>query len=569
METFSISPFDIPLIVDLIGQHLSKRDVINCSLVNKLFHEQFKRWCWRSFRAKLFVDLYVPEPVPVPLDLELQKALLKNKSFIRKLDVWESEEGELLKFIADTLSPRSLISLSYVAVDNMQDGYLQLLMDLVERNSALQSLRIDFVEAEDRNIFSVRFINAISNLPLTTLKLREGVIVHRNDYRALLQRLPITLQTFEIGWCIEENRGVDEVGHFPDIGFRHVYPHLTALSMDLQLEHEDTILFPFLRRCPALETFKIVQSDGDLVERLSPLLADAALFPKLTNITLDVDPSTGFSDLLPAMHGHIKKFSCSELHSLGVEALTNHWGSTLEVLRIGPFSYTGSEGVKLILTTCSRLRVLTVFSDIGGDKDGYTNERAGYWAWSYREYNHDMADWNCLDLEHLELTFLDFRGVGSGSHHHRLISSFNSSQLELHTFTGIHRVCYQLGRLTKLRHLRLGWSTGREVQSGINLDMSISNGLMHLEGLEELEVLDVTCIEHVDIEQREVEWMAVNWPKLQRIKGLFKKDYPYYRWLRHSGDVDDEDTNHEKRDESNDPKPIQWLRSQRPHLVIS
>ncbi|KAF9347729.1 hypothetical protein BGX26_000809, partial [Mortierella sp. AD094] len=235
----------------------------------------------------------------------------------------------------------------------------------------------------------------------------------------------------------------------------------------------------------------------------------------------------------------------------------------------GPFSFIGGEGVELILTTCSRLRVFTVFSDIRSQTDGFTKECAGYWAWSYREYDHYMANWNCLDLEHLELTFLDFRGVRSGSRYHQLISSLNSSQLELHTFIGIHRVCYQLGRLTKLRCLRLGWSTGKGVQSFINLDVSISNGLMHLASLKELEVLDVTCIEHVNIEQREAEWMAVNWPKLQRIKGLFKKDDAYRRWIRHGVDVDDEDTYPVKRDEFNDPKPVQWLRGQRPHLVIS
>ncbi|KAG0019647.1 hypothetical protein BGZ80_005488 [Entomortierella chlamydospora] len=269
------------------------------------------------------------------------------------------------------------------------------------------------------------------------------------------------------------------------------------------------------------------------------------------------------------MQGRIKSFSTDFLYRDEIQNLTARWGSTLEVLQIGPFCHIGGEGVSLILTRCSRLRMFTVFSDIRDDSDEYTKEDVGYWAWSYTEYDDPRDDWKCLDLEHLELTFLDVRGISHDSPYCQFLSDLNSSRRELHTSTGIHKACYQLGRLTKLRHLRLGWSTGKEVQSGANLDMSINNGLMHLEGLKKLEVLDVTCIEHVNIERREVDWMAVSWPKLRRIKGLFQKDRAYHRRLRHRDDMDDGDTYPVKRDESNDPKPIQWLRSQRPHLEIS
>ncbi|KAF9387670.1 hypothetical protein BGX21_000493 [Mortierella sp. AD011] len=567
MENFTVSPLDIPLIVDIIRKNLSKQDIINCSIVNKQFYVLFKRWCWHSIRVKLCTIVNVNAPFSIPLDEEFQKALLDNKNFLRELDIFESDEGELLKFISNTLQPCSLTKLKYVIFRSLEDRRLQSPMDLIEMNTSLQYLNIRLGYEPHAKHFRARFISALSNLPsLTTLKLWDNSVVHRNDYRALLERLPETLETFEIGWRVHRHSGPKELGHFPDSGFRDVYPRLATLSLvtDIDLKYTRTILFPFLRRCPALEILRLEQSGGDK-EGFFFFLADPALFPKLTSLNMSIHITPGFSDVISGMKGRIKSFSYSGESALSAEAIANHWGSTLEVLRIGPASYIKSQEIELILTRCTKLRVLIIYQKL------YTMELSAYCAWSDNEYNHYSTNWNCLDLEHLELTFLDVRGTYENNPYHRWTSGFNSSKVELYTFNGIQKICHQLGRLTKLRHLRLGWSTTKQVQSDVSLDMSIKNGLTHLKDLRKLEVLDVTLIEHVNFKQEEVEWIAMNWPKLRRIKGLFNKNRPYSNWLSFElgDDIDDEDENPVKRDESCDPIPIQWLRRQRPHLVIS
>ncbi|KAF9114793.1 hypothetical protein BGX27_009827 [Mortierella sp. AM989] len=561
----SVSLFDISLIADLIGQHLSKKDAFSCALVNKSFHGQFKKWWMRSIRVWLFENFFGGEATPKPLGPELQEVLIKNRHYIRELDLLEPQEGELIEFIVNKLSPCRLISLGYSSIENdIHSKPLLLLMDLIERNTTLQNLNLLFFDGVDLSCIRFRLISAISSFPyLTTLRLRECMIVHHRDYLALLKRLPMTLQTFEISWCIEAAAGVGEVVHFPDIDWPKAYLNMQDLFMDLQLDElEDTILFPFLRRCPALEEFRIMQSDGVIHERLYPLLADTSLFPRLATIDLrnDFQGYPAWTSLISAMEGRIKTFAADCYGILPVENMCERWWATLEVIRFGWYSNISSEQVGLILTTCSKLRTLAVFADF---EDYQFTESSGFWAWELGSYL-DATKWVCLGLKHLELTFMDAR-AGSAL----VKGDYNQSNVEFRTFSGIHAVCYQLGRLTKLQHLRLGWSTIEKFRNRANLDMSIKNGLMHMAGLKELEVLDVTCILQVNIEQEEAEWMEENWPKLRRIKGLFRKDSKFNYYSMHQEHLYDEDTDRVNRDESSDPIPIQWLRSQRPQLVIS
>ncbi|KAI8346585.1 hypothetical protein B0O80DRAFT_467590 [Mortierella sp. GBAus27b] len=50
--------------------------------------------------------------------------------------------------------------------------------------------------------------------------------------------------------------------------------------------------------------------------------------------------------------------------------------------------------------------------------------------------------------------------------------------------------------------------------------MSLESGLQHMDQLKELRELNVGGISCLKIGQKEVEWMAQNWPKLRRCAGL-------------------------------------------------
>ncbi|KAF9114785.1 hypothetical protein BGX27_009819 [Mortierella sp. AM989] len=564
-----ISPFDIPHIADLIGQRLSKKDAISCALVNKSFYAQFERWWLRSIRVWLYKDLLQYYPIPIPLGLELQEKFLKNRRYIRELDLLEPQKGELIEFIANKLSPCQLVSLRYSGIENdLPPKPILLLMDLIERNPALQTLDLRFFEGADLACIRIRLISTISVSPyLTTLRLWENMNIHYKDYLALLKRLPMTLQTFEIDWCIEEDVEVNEVVHFPDVDWPKVYPNLQNLSMDLNLyELEDILLFPFLRRCPSLEKLRITLCEGEIHDKFYPLIADVRVFPRLTNIDIQIEnqSSSSRTPLVSGMEGRIKTFAMNGPVFQSPYNMCRRWGTTLEVIRIGWSSTIDGGDIELILTNCSKLKTFTVSTDINDHNEDQIRGQTGFWALTRGTYL-EANKWVCMDLEHLEMTFMDVRAADPTI----LNRSFNQSMLEIQTVTGIHSIYYQIGRLTKLQHLRLRWSTVKKFQNRANLDMSIGSGLMHMEKLKELEILDVTCIQQVNIEQEEVEWMEENWPKLQRIKGLFAKNSRRHCRLSDQEHLCDEDADRVNRDESNDPMPIQWFRSQRSRLVIT
>ncbi|KAF9399517.1 hypothetical protein BGX21_006113 [Mortierella sp. AD011] len=565
MASHSVSPFDIPPIVDLIGQHLCRRDVLNCILVNKQFHKQFNRWCWRSVRVKFYDFAYTEEVIPQSLIPTFQKKLFENRHHIRNLDISESNEGELLMFIANTLSPFNLFSLRYMTFNAISGPHVLLLLSsLVEKNTALQDLHIGPL----CHSFQPQLIRHITNLSsLTTLKLKDHLTVHRNDYRALLQRLPEVLQTFELAWWIKNNAEVNEIGHFPDIGWCDAYTRLRNISL---AAHKDATLSLFLQRCPALEKLVIVHEDEVIIEELCPLLADTRIFPRLTSIDIRESIVSEDSELIDwrrlgsAMRGHVTAISIDTFNLLDIGNLCDNWASTLETLRIGPDAIDMSPGsIELILTTCSRLKTLAILSY--GESD---EQNIGYWTWCDGVYNDSKDNWICLGLEHLDLTFLDIRARSFDTIYHQRTNGYNSSQLELYTFNGIHKAFYQLGRLTKLRHLRLGWISDTAFKRKVNFDLSISSGLEHLAGLKELEILDVTCIAHVNIEEEEVKWMTENWPMLRMIKGYFKKFPRLCHWDRDEDDLY-EDIYPTRREEPYIPTPIRWLLSRRPHLEIS
>ncbi|KAF9215062.1 hypothetical protein BGZ59_002381 [Podila verticillata] len=87
-------------------------------------------------------------------------------------------------------------------------------------------------------------------------------------------------------------------------------------------------------------------------------------------------------------------------------------------------------------------------------------------------------------------------------------------------------VFHQLGRLTKLRELRLGqrcevWEDGECLYLDIFqlscLDMTLENGLEELIGLKELRLLDVYNMDH-GITETERDWMRTHWPKFEELR---------------------------------------------------
>ncbi|KAG0338980.1 hypothetical protein BG000_003059 [Podila horticola] len=85
------------------------------------------------------------------------------------------------------------------------------------------------------------------------------------------------------------------------------------------------------------------------------------------------------------------------------------------------------------------------------------------------------------------------------------------------------QVYQQLSKLTKLKELRLGDMRGggksHRAFLWYSLEMNLESGLDELEGLKQLEILDIRMMNH-DVGVRELEWMNRCWPRLKCVLGL-------------------------------------------------
>ncbi|KAF8975304.1 hypothetical protein BGZ46_009221 [Entomortierella lignicola] len=225
--------------------------------------------------------------------------------------------------------------------------------------------------------------------------------------------------------------------------------------------------------------------------------------------------------VVSALQGRIRALSLNKVVSRFSESITEHWAETLEVIRIRQL-YVPDSHIELILTTCSKLKTFSVATSLNITPNPFEDYGIGLSMSLRNDPIISQVDWVCLELENLELLVLDPRMViqqttaGNGT--------LDTSTMEEYTINGIKRVYRQIGRLSKLQHIRLGWWTVMNYETCSNLDMSIESGLGYLEGLKELRVLDIGCIQRVNIGQSEVEWIADNWPRIRKIKGLFFKD---------------------------------------------
>lgn len=231
--------------------------------------------------------------------------------------------------------------------------------------------------------------------------------------------------------------------------------------------------------------------------------------------------------------------------------MTKCWSQTLESLDIYQSHLIKSSDIQLILTTCPKLKKFTcicywvLITHQPGP--GEETEHHGLEAMIRGDENINnqqplTEDWVCLELEKLALTFSDGR--------RRLVEEEALFQQEQWTIRGIIRVYQQLGRLTRLKNLIIGWYSGSTFSDDANLDLSLESGLGHMNELKSLRMIDMNYIPRVKIKGEEVEWMLANWPALRTINGL-----------RHRGRMVEGNTQ--------EPNPVELLSSGRSWLSIS
>ncbi|KAF9366282.1 hypothetical protein BGX34_004468 [Mortierella sp. NVP85] len=545
-----VSIFDIPLIMERIGFYLNQRDRSSCALVNKTFYEHFLPLVWQN--------LVFTRPTPieeVELTLGHKQAILNYGRYIRRMEI----DTECCKSISTllSLSCHRLKELTLFINQDPEDASLSPMIQLMINNSWLRTLSLGSYASLTCKTLQQLSVAFLTSHHMTELTLGFAFRPHSRWFRYMLQNLPPLLKKLYLQWG--ESREYDNTFDFSTISnnWPETYSQLEEVELEIEIDDlERPVFLQFLNRCTTLKDLAIPAMDSaQTLHEFIRLLEERSL-PMLRTLDIrsleDIDPSQ-WDRLCVAMNGRIQDFRTglrfnSSITQHYIQQLATYWSETLTNLRIDEPSRISSQDIQLILTRCSKLKsfqclcpwvVMAFQQDVGGwdvapglgamirddDQDG----------------QRDMPNWVCLDLEELRLTFADERRVYSDT-------SLSASQ-ERWTRRGIERVYYQLGRLTKLKELAIGWNSGKAFSTGVNLDMSLESGLGHLEGLSVLKMIDFNFVPMIKVGLEEVIWMARYWSKLKNIKGL--------RYRLDLGCRDQQE-----------PDYICWLRTNRPNIII-
>ncbi|KAG0240426.1 hypothetical protein BGX31_001970 [Mortierella sp. GBA43] len=227
------------------------------------------------------------------------------------------------------------------------------------------------------------------------------------------------------------------------------------------------------------------------------------------------------------MGGHIQSFVTSvNLNTIPtqhfVKDMVGCWSQTLESLTIYHAHLIASQDIQLILTSCPKLKKFNCFCYWLIHRMRYGTIRdLGLKATMIAEIGANDAsrvDWVCTELEELKMTFADGRRDPEEG------QSFpDQEQLVVQ---GMKEIYQQLGRLTKLKELLMGWYSPDRFSKDPNMDLSLESGLGYMSELKSLRKLDLAYFRRVNFGLEEAEWIRKNWPALETINGLKYRRIP-------------------------------------------
>ncbi|KAF9286898.1 hypothetical protein BGZ68_002440 [Mortierella alpina] len=327
---------------------------------------------------------------------------------------------------------------------------------------------------------------------------------------------------------------------------------LKELALSGRIESTDS-LFAFLKRCPRLESLTLHSVSDVPFDQLSTLLQKYC--PLLSRLQWKTDNSTEgdaeIANLLDASNsnsqdgGGWKSIQLPFMNGFGplsTQALQRHASTLTQVSANGWGSLTSSD-VQALLCSAPRLQNLNgqLMIDVTSDY------RVSEMVLHAQDLMHSSASWaGTSSLKHLRLVIDDIPRLDVKCDHmgRPFLRPLPATPSHTSSLQVQESVCKQLGAMIELRTLVLGRpdintsgtivradefgqlhpalrSLAREQQYQC-LELSLSSGLGWMSELKELKTLDVTRMAH-RIGVAELEWMHLNWPKLETIDGLFSQ----------------------------------------------
>ncbi|KAG0223263.1 hypothetical protein BGX31_008598 [Mortierella sp. GBA43] len=480
------SIFDIPLIMDLIGKNLDHRDYVNCTLVNRAFYWHFTPIIWRRLQYHTVTKgRYLHQD---PDQDRVKEIFGRNSRWTRDVFLQTSAQRGMTSLLSS--STRTLERLSCFVSPTLVDRndlVIGSILDMVTNNPELQTFwltsQIDLPQTSLQRLPEVLSVHPC----LTVLKLELTWRPCHAWLQHLLQYLPLTLQDLDLEWK-RLKRYTDGVP-FSDENWPDKYPNMKRANFTFQMdEDKEEVVHQFLQRCPVLESLSYPTTAERQITTLIPLIQETD-FPRLSSIHLgryNQLTEVQWCQLIVAMEGRIKNFAIDfNFPSMSTHIgsmLATYWADTIESLR---FPCLLNSDVQLILTQCPKLRKFDCMwiQDRGDALD-----------------DPPMAEWICQGMEVMRLMFIDGRRAGADEE--------DCSRREARAVGRIERAYTQLGRLTKLKELAIGWKAESTFRDRQNLDMSLESGLWRLSGLKSLELLDISNVRRINVGKPEVQWMA-------------------------------------------------------------
>ncbi|KAH7032427.1 hypothetical protein BKA57DRAFT_477205 [Linnemannia elongata] len=560
------SMLDLPQeILDILIPQISHNDYPSCILVNLAWSTIFTPYLWEVVRLgdKTMHECFGTR--------EAQNALARNCRHIRVL---ETTDPAIVYFVAQ-FSPSTAAKLDSLTI-RLKDHPTSPVDVLVSLNNmTVTSAAVAATTTNDNAKGTLQIPRCASSIirilqknpDLRYLSLDVGCFRYDDGREAMADLVSVfptaKLEKLELSFfhSLSFDRDLDDGGN-EDIDVKKTIEYYLAKSESFHALKEIIITgggenninpnrLVFLFRCPNVETVRLHRLDSNAMKALRALLMAGC--PKLVNLEWRKgthDPEEFILGLLEASRLGWRELRLPDMPEFGMdswETLMNHVG-TLEVLRIESAEHLAPNAMVNLLCSARRLRRLEGIVD--RQRTRFTVELAVDAYDAFLDHVEGGVDRSWVlgpSMEHLQLQIqrvprpdVMYRQSGgelmlqqTGLDPARRVPVQGWIYNQLSRMTGLQELIVGLMDLSEKTMQSCGVDRsmdsvaleeallGRHPHAFnyLSLEFSLESGLDLLKGLKEMRMLDVRSTAHY-IGVAELEWMHVNWPKMERIRGL-------------------------------------------------
>ncbi|KAF9281441.1 hypothetical protein BGZ68_006636 [Mortierella alpina] len=468
-----VSIVDIPLIQDQIALNLATHDLVSCSRVCRAWSEAFSPILWKYVRISSINQLKRFNRI---------QESARYRSHTRTLAT-AYPLGSSLAVPLTVLPNLTTLKCRLTASCQLNEGIVETMLLFIRAHETLIRVQLSSLTVDDA--FPDAFERCVKDHPsLTWLDLSIRGFISVEDLSKVLKdctrldRLHLRVATY----MYYEDA--------PNISLTEPVDDLQDCRMkDFAIDQEhrcvfDAAVLRFLKRCTLLERLSLPLSKGEpTLIQLGPLIS--AYCPRLQHLQLGSTTRMGLATVVQACSAGLLTLKMPLACLNAVPVILDH---QLTLTRLDLMTGMGLQSAAelfSITNTCPQLRELALkikFFDNSMDTVEPHKETLARLL---------IQDWACTKLENLTLELQDCATV-------RPRMPF------------VEYMYRQLGLLTALRWLSIKFWKENGV---LKLRQGFRDNLQSLEGLKELDRLQIDAVEQLSVE--ELIWITTQWPNIK------------------------------------------------------